>query len=298
MKNEKILVIYNPSAGLSSKKSIIHNLIKLLKRNFCEAFAIASTSPGHGAEIVSKSLSDYDIIAVFGGDGTINSIAAEMTGRQQILGIIPGGSGNGLARNLGIPLSWKTAVNTLIFGTDIYIDAGKINGHFFLNMAGIGLDGFISKKFNLESKSRGIVPYMYYALKGYIKASPFNVSINNGESLIQNVMIVAFANFRQYGAKLIIAPQASPCDQKLDLCILHQFPPLKIPYHIRKFYSGNIHHSPYYSNKKIEVIELESLSGKIPFHFDGEYGGADFSRYKVEILSAKIKIRIPAKKKK
>lgn len=293
-RKERIIVVLNPSSGVGSKDYATTIIFRKLRKHFNTVSVVNSKSPSHGFELAKQALGHFDIITVFGGDGTINSIAPALINTEKTLGIIPGGSGNGLVRNLNISLHWRKAINTLIYGKDVYIDIGKINNKHFFNIAGIGLDALIAKKFNLESKSRGLLPYIYYTLKGYFKMQPFHVQINNGKTTFQErIMIIAFANFKQYGGRLIIAPSASPYDNQLDLCILNHFGLLKFPKNIYRLYTGNIHKSTDYFSFKFKKIEIKSLGGKIPFHYDGEYGGKDLSAHSVEILTEKIKIRIP-----
>jgi diacylglycerol kinase family enzyme len=203
-----------------------------------------------------------------------------------------------LARNLHIPLSWRRALETLMYGEDVYMDIGKINERYFFNVAGVGLDGLISKKFNLESKSRGIMPYIYYGVKGYFEMPTFRVKITmNDAEFYEEIMIVAFANFKQYGGKAIIAPFATPYDSQLDLCIINKFKLVNVPTSLQKLFSGNIHKLPFYRTYKFEKVTIEALDKEIPSTIDGEYGGKDLYTYTVEALPAKIKIRIPPKTK-
>ncbi|UCH96735.1 MAG: hypothetical protein JSV88_07755, partial [Candidatus Aminicenantes bacterium] len=171
----------------------------------------------------------------------------------------------------------------------------KINEKYFFNIAGIGLDGLISKKFNQEAKTRGLASYIYYAFKGVFEMPTFRVEINLGDTVFQDeIMLIAFANFKQYGGNAIIAPFASPYDKLLDICIVNKFKLLKESINLRNLFTGNIHKFPFYKSYKFDRCQVKSLEGLIPFHFDGEYGGEDLNQYTVEILPAKIKIRIPS----
>ncbi len=293
-RNEKILVVLNPASGLISKDIATSVIFTKLRTHFNTVSLMNSNSPAHGYEITRQALGQFDIIAAFGGDGTINTVASALVGTNKTLGILPGGSGNGLARNLEIPLSWRRALDVLIWGKDVYIDAGKINDRFFFNVAGIGLDGLISKKFNLESPTRGLAPYIYYAFKGYFEKPTFRVEINLGNTIYQEeVMLIAFANFQQYGGKAIIAPFASPYDKLLDICIINKFRLIKDSLSISHLFTGNIHKFPFYKTYTFEKCEITSLEDEIPFHFDGEYGGEDVRHFTVEVLPARIKVRIP-----
>jgi YegS/Rv2252/BmrU family lipid kinase len=291
---ERILVIFNPTSGFISKDITTSLIMRKLRRHFASVSLVHTDSPAHTNEITRQGLNHFDIFTAFGGDGTVNSVAAPLINTNKTLGILPGGSGNGLARNLNIPLSWRRALDTLIHGQDVFIDAGKINDIYFFNVAGIGLDGLISKKFNLESKTRGILPYFYFALKGIFEMSSFGVRVTTAESEFEDeIMILALANFREYGGKVIIAPNASPYDHLLDLCILNKFKLIKSSLNIQRLFTGNIDKFPFYKSFKFDRVHIRSLHGPMPFHFDGEYGGNELLDYDVNVIPAAIKVRIP-----
>lgn len=293
-KNERILVILNPSSGAISTDEATSFIFKKLRKHFDTVSLINSNSAAHTIEIVNNSLDQFDIITAFGGDGTINSVATALIGTGKTLGVLPGGSGNGLVRNLNIPVSWKHAVETLISGQDVYVDSGMINGKHFFNVAGIGLDGLVSKRFNMESKTRGISPYVYYAFKSYFECKGFPVTIKTADQEFEEtISLIAFANFRQYGSKVIISPFSSPFDKKLDICILKPFTLVKASRYITYLFTGNIHKVPFYRTFAFDKCEIISHDGLIPFHFDGEYGGDDSDHYKIEVLPASVRIRIP-----
>ncbi len=295
---EKILLILNPSSGFISKDIAVSLILKKLRRHFTSVSLVNTNSPLQAGEVTRQGLQHFDIFTAFGGDGTVNSVAASLINTNKILGILPGGSGNGLARNLKVPLSWLRALDTLISGQDVFIDAGKINDNFFLNVAGMGLDGLISKKFNLESKTRGILPYFYFALKGYLEMPQFKVRVTTATSEFEeDIMLLALANFRQYGAKAVIAPHASPYDRLLDLCILKRSKLIQSSLNIQRLFTGNIHKYPFYRTFKFDRVHIRSLNGPIPFHFDGEYGGKELLDYDINVIPAAIKVRVPAFKK-
>jgi diacylglycerol kinase (ATP) len=292
---ERILLILNPASGFISKDIAVSLILKKLERHFSSVSLVHTRSPSHAGEITRQGLNHFDVFVAFGGDGTVNSVAAQIINRNKTLGILPGGSGNGLARNLGIPLSWLRALDTLISGQDVFIDAGNINGRHFFNVAGMGLDGLISQKFNLGSKTRGILPYIYFALKGYIEMPQFIVRITTESSEFEeDIMILALANFRQYGGQAVIAPHASPYDRLLDLCILKRFNLLQSSLNIQRLLAGTIHKHPFYKTFKFERVRIHSMNGAIPFHFDGEFGGNEIEDFEVHIVPAAVRVRIPA----
>jgi len=291
------LLILNPSSGFISKDIAVSLILKKLRRHFTSVSLVNTNSSLQAGEITRQGLKHFDIFTAFGGDGTVNSVAASLINTNKTLGILPGGSGNGLARNLNIPLSWLRALEILIWGQDVFIDAGKINDNLFLNVAGMGLDGLISKKFNLESKTRGILPYVYFALKGYLEMPQFKVRVTTATSEFEeDIMLLALANFRQYGAKAVIAPHASPYDRLLDLCILKRSKLIQSSLNIQRLFTGNIHKYPFYKSFKFDRVHIRSLNGPIPFHFDGEYGGSELMDYDINVIPAAVKVRIPALK--
>ncbi len=291
---ERILLILNPSSGFISKDIAISLILKKLRRHFASVSLVNTSSPLQASEIIRQGLKHFDVFVAFGGDGTVNSVAQAMLNSNKTLGILPGGSGNGLARNLGIPLYWLRALDTLVNGQDVCIDAGRINGRYFFNVAGMGLDGLISKKFNLESRTRGILPYVYFALKGLIEMPQYSVRVTTESSEFEeDIMILALANFRQYGAKAVIAPHASPYDRLLDLCILKKFKLLQSSLSVQRLFNGTIHKYPFYKTFKFAQVHIRSLNGPIPYHFDGEYGGSELEDYDVQVVPAAVRVRVP-----
>ena len=297
-RSERILVLLNPASGVVSKDIAISFIFKKLRDHFQTVSLVNTTSPRHAAEIIAQAIAQFDVITAFGGDGTVNSVAAELVHTDKVLGILPGGSGNGLVRNLNIPLSWRRALDTLIYGKDVHIDSGLINDRFFVNVAGIGLDGLIAKKYNLESKARGMLPYVYYVLQGFHEMPFCRVRIQTEELEFESeVSFLTVANFKQWGGNAIIAPQASPYDELLDLCVLDRFKLLKTSLNLPRLFTGNIDKFPFYKSFKIARVRIHSLGGPVPFQFDGEYGGGELSDFDIRVVPASLKVRIPATRK-
>ncbi len=291
---ERVLLILNPASGFVSKDIAAALITKKLRRHFSGLSLVSTRSPQQAREVTRQGLPHFDLFVAFGGDGTVNSVAGALIDSDKTLGILPGGSGNGLARNLGLPHSWLRALDVLIRGRDVRIDAGEINGRLFFNVAGMGLDGMISKNFNLQSKTRGILPYIYYALRGYVGMPHYRVQVTTEtERFEEEILILALANFRQYGAQAVIAPHASPFDRLLDLCLLKRFTWLQSSLNLQRLFTGTIDKFPFYRAFKVAGAQIRSLAGPIPFHFDGEYGGADLEEYEVRVLPGALLVRVP-----
>lgn len=292
---ERILLILNPASGFIAKDIALALILRKLRRHFAEVSLVRTRTPQQAEEVVCQGQERFDVFVAFGGDGTVNSVAVPLLHRRKTLGILPGGSGNGLARNLDIPLFWLRALDTLISGRDVCIDAGQINGIPFFNVAGLGLDALICKKFNRRSRARGVLPYAYFALQGYLEMPPWAVRVSGeGDEFSEEVMLLALANFRQYGAGAVIAPRASPYDRRLDLCLLRKFKIRDSSLHLQRLFAGTIDRIPFYRTFQFERLRIRSLAGPMPFHFDGEYGGREVEDYDVRVLPAALRVRVPA----
>ncbi len=273
MDKRKVLVIGNPIAGITKKHRYKKSIEDELGRYFKEVSVVFSNSKGENHSFAKNGKDYFDIIVAFGGDGTINEIASAILGSDVTLGIIPGGSGNGLARGLKIPLDVKKALEVIKHGSEVFIDVGKLDDTYFFNVAGFGFDAQIAKEFNHSIPSgRGIAKYVYCGLKEYTYFKPFKVTANlNGQTFEDEVIIVAIANFKEYGGRAVIAPFASPKDGKLEICFLKKIPFLEALTKLNVLFSGQIHTLPIYKSFSTEKIYLK-FSRPIPSHYDGETG--------------------------
>jgi len=206
------------------------------------------------------------------------------------MGIIPRGSGNGLARHLGIPLKVSEGLETLFNSEVLRMDTFTVNGKLSLNVSGIGFDGRIANLF-AEKTTRGLSGYIRLTLKEYFAFKPFPSEILiGGETLTRTPFIIAIANSSQYGNNARIAPQASVCDQLLHITILKKIPAYRFDF-IYAFFSGQLQKSPL-----CEMIEAPSLQIKtpyaVPYHVDGEPCGVT-NDFKIEVMPAALPVLIP-----
>ncbi len=178
---------------------------------------------GHGTELARQAVADRcSLVIAWGGDGTINEVASELVGTGTPLGIVRAGSGNGLARELGIPPDPDRALDIALTGRDRDIDAGQIEGRRFFNVAGIGFDAAMAADFNrLGGERRGPIRYtgvVARALFGY-RAGHYAIEVD-GQRLETEALLVAIANLSQYGSNAVIAPGARPDDGRLDVMVI------------------------------------------------------------------------------
>jgi diacylglycerol kinase (ATP) len=221
---KKALFIINPVSG-GKKKDKVPALIKQhLDSSVFDYDIVYSTKETPISQVSKEASKTCDIIVAVGGDGTVNEAASAIAGSDKVLGIIPFGSGNGLARFLKIPLDTAQAIKNLSGGRIETIDSGKINNQWFFNMAGMGFDAHISEVFS-HGKTRGFSQYFKSSLQeiSKYKARKYNLVID-GHEYDREAFMLSFANSSQYGNNAHVSPNASLHDGLIDVCIIKQFP--------------------------------------------------------------------------
>lgn len=250
------------------------NLEKIIEKNldlnrfeyeiFYTQYAQHATQLAHIA-----LLNSTDIIAAVGGDGTVNEVGKALIDTEGILAIIPVGSGNGLARHLGIPIGLAQAIKALNHASPLPIDTAKINDKTFLGVAGIGFDAHIAQQFAQFGK-RGFFSYCQVALREFSRYKPQSYVINiDGKQIIRKAFVLTFANSSQYGNDFIIAPKVRISDGHLDLVIIDDIPAYSIPQFIYKFKQGTLDRSHHFETYRFKEITIHHPS-HIQAHFDGE----------------------------
>ena len=261
----KILFVVNPIAG-----GIIKNFSKYpslyLDHSKCSYDIVFTEYAGH-AELLAKD-SDADIIVAVGGDGTVNEIGRALIGTRKVLGIIPCGSGNGLARHLGLT-NYLDTFEAIKHCHITQMDVGLINENVFFCTCGIGLDAEVSSLF-ADSNKRGFLMYCIDTLKAWIHYSPKKYVITvDGTTYTEEAILVTVGNANQWGNNAQITPEASICDGALDITVLHEFKTKSIPRIILQLLTGHLYNNRsaiHYRGKNIHI--QRSTSG--PAHFDGD----------------------------
>lgn len=227
---KKIIFIMNPISGTSSKTGIPNLIEKKLDKDYFDYSISITKYQGHAAEIAEKAKDEgVDFVVAIGGDGTVNEVARSIINSDTALGIIPCGSGNGLARHLMLPLDVGNAINVINRHNVHELDYGVINGFPFFCTCGMGFDAFISMKF-AEAGKRGPVTYIENVLREGLKYQPETYTIEyEGGTITQKAFLVSCANASQYGNNAYIAPQASMSDGLLDLIIMEPFDIIDAP---------------------------------------------------------------------
>lgn len=225
---------------------------------------------GHGL-LMAKQFAEagyYAVIAV-GGDGTVNEVANGLIGTATALGIIPVGSGNGLARHLNIPVNVRQSIHVLNSSEIIQIDYGLVNDHPFFCTCGTGFDAYVSTEF-AKSKNRGVVTYIEKMIKGYFNYKSQNYVLEGpGIEMKDKAFVITFANASQWGNNAYIAPQASVQDGMMDISIMSNFPTIAIPSIALQLFTKTIDKDLFVTTLRTNQITLYRDEPG-PFHFDGE----------------------------
>ena len=270
MLKSNILFIINPISGGKQKQKIPALIDAYLDRSKFNANFSFTSYIGHAAEIAEEAANkNFDIIVAVGGDGTINEIASKVVGQQKILGIIPFGSGNGLARALNIPLNAKKAIKVINALKIETIDAATLNDKYFFNMAGMGFDAYISAAF-VGNKTRGLKGYIALGLKEIksYRSQTYKIAID-GVNYEKNAFILSIANSSQYGNDVHISPKSTLNDGLLEVCIVKPMAWYKLPILAYQMLRSKTHRSNWVeiiSGKQISIVRAKE--GAI--HIDGE----------------------------
>lgn len=285
MIKKKIVFIVNPKAGTQKIQEIeeaIQAYLDLEKFSFEIVF---TTHKGHGSEIAKEAVeSDVDLIVSVGGDGSLHDVAQEVVGTDLPVAVWPLGSGNGLARSLGIPFKAKDVLDLINQFHIIDMDVGEVNGHYFVATFGLGFDAEISKLFE-GSKMRGFWSYFLLIIKRLPSFKPLHVKAKNQGELIHDgqAFILNAANVPQLGYGFEIAPLADWQDGKFDLMVIEPVPFWRMPFIALKAFSKRLHTSKKVQRYVVEefMIKCDHLHG---YQMDGEYvSSSELSSEWVEI---------------
>ena len=231
LENKKIVFIVNPISGVGKKDQLPEIVDKYIDHSVNEVEIVYTEHPGHAFEIArQKADMGVDIVVAVGGDGTVNEVARALVETRTALGIIPCGSGNGLARHLMLPINMEGAMQVITECVIHDLDYGVINNHPFFCTCGMGFDAFISQKF-ADAGKRGPMTYIENVLIEGLKYEPetYSVTLDGNDAEPYKAFLISVANASQYGNDAYIAPKASMSDGFLDVVIMEPFDILDAP---------------------------------------------------------------------
>ena len=268
--NKKVFFIINKYSGTGFRPEVEGRIIDRCSQLGYECTIEFTQSRGHATELARQAVKEnFKIAFAMGGDGTMNEVAQGLVHSDTIMGILPKGSGNGLARHLKIPLEFKNALELLANHQVISMDTFTVNDHLSVNVSGIGFDGHIAGLFGKNGK-RGLLGYVKLVMKEFSSFKEFPVElIIDGKTVRSNAFILAIANASQFGNNARVAPAASVSDQQLDICSIQKVPFSQAIGFAGKMFSGNIDKSSFVEMWKGQKIEM-NFPSPMPYHIDGE----------------------------
>jgi YegS/Rv2252/BmrU family lipid kinase len=272
------MYLINPKSGTQKKEAIKH-LIEKETNRFNIPFEILHTNAEGNYNIVKDKIEEehFTDVVMIGGDGTVNQITNALQGVAVNFGIIPLGSGNGLARAANIPMKPQAALALIFTGTAKMIDAFKVNDYYSCMLSGVGFDAQVAHDFATKA-SRGLLTYTQQSIINFFKAQPYQFEIiMNDFSFFSDAFFISVANSNQFGNNFTIAPKASLSDGLLDIVIVQKMNKAKLPFAILQQMRGNNKLQNLVEDitkKNILYFQTPSITIKnaklAPLHIDGE----------------------------
>ena len=270
MAKQIISFIINPISGTRKKDSWPEMIYRNMDTSRFDVRIFFTERAGHASELAHQQIEEgIRYIVAAGGDGTVNEVARAVRDTPAAMGIIPCGSGNGLARHLHIPLKLADALKHINYASVVSIDYGVVNDNPFFCTFGVGFDAHVSQSFAM-SKKRGFWTYVFSIVRELFKyrSRKYKLKID-GNKLKAKAFTVTIANASQFGNNAYISPHADIADGNLDVCIISPFPRFKVAFLACRLLRKSIHKSRYYRmirGKKIMIKRKHEGEA----HLDGD----------------------------
>ena len=279
-------LIINPVAGGKRGRSLTEKILERLRTWGISFEYEFSRYIGHATEIARRSVKGVDAVVAVGGDGTVNEVLNGIFGYNVPLGILPVGRGNDFFRTISnsriLDVILKPFLDIPKFNM---VDVGRMNDRYFINVAGVGFDAMVAG-ISEPVRFLGPVAYLGSALVGLLKNKGIRLKLNiDGNKIDMNALMIAIANGRYFGGKMLIAPEASPWDGKFDVCLIENASKLEVLKTLPKVYSGKHIYHPKVKTFKAEYLEITS-TGNMPVEMDGEIFYTD--RLKIEMIPRSV----------
>ena len=276
----RVAVIINPVSGPKRRGTGAERAAvaaRTLERLGVAADVRLTERAGHAHDLgLEAAASGVDLVIAWGGDGTINEVGRALVQRGEsrqpapALGIVPGGSGNGLARELDIPFNPARAIERAVRSTGRLVDAGELGDRLFFNVAGIGLDAHVAALVSTRIRHRGLLPYLSASARDLLKYRPIGYTIEiDGTTTQTAALVLAFANSKQWGFGAQIAPAANLSDGLLDFIVVHQGGFLGNVIRVPSLFLGRIDRHHGIDSHRVREVTIRSREAML-FHVDGE----------------------------
>src|SRR3954469_10186328 len=299
MPDADVVAIVNPLSGAGASPAVARSRVALLERRFASAGLngrVHLTERGGHARDLARAALDARaaLVIAWGGDGTINEVASTLAGSKTPLGIIPAGSGNGFANDLGLVGDPQRALDIALNGDSRVVDGGEFAGRLFFNIAGTGFDAVVAEQFNMRALGRrGLGPYVRIAAREMLRYKGLRYRVVlDGDEFITTALLIAFANGREYGNRIRLAPGAKMDDGKLEAIVVEDRPILARLWSSRFVALGQIERTPGVIIRAVETATIET-EGDVVYHLDGEIARAR-DRVTVRVLPGALTVRVAA----
>ena len=294
----RAVVVINPLSGRGRHQSQIdaHTALarEVLAAHGFEVAVRATTKGGDAHRFAREAVdADTDLVVAWGGDGTINEVASALVRTDVPLAIVPAGSGNGLAADLAIPFDPRAALTIAAAAPNLVIDAGTVDGHFFFNIAGVGIDAVIAARFAERAmRRRGFAAYLQLSSAELLRyrCQTYSLTID-GDAVDHRAMLIACANGRQYGNRLFIAPGARLDDGLLEIVVVEELSLAAIAWRLPSLFRGTLRAERGITMRAARTLQIAAPE-PIPFHVDGEplLGGRALT---IQIHARALTVRAP-----
>ena len=270
MPGTDLLVLVNPLSGtlpLAQKEALCAFIIAEARHHAYTPELVMTTHAGHATGLAAGAVqAGIRRVLVVGGDGTINEAARALRHTATALGIVPMGSGNGLARHLGLPMNPQKAVQRALAGKPVLIDSGELSGHPFFCTAGLGFEAHVAHAF-AQQPVRGLQTYIKTAYDAFWQYTPANYVVNGKQ--VGALFSITAANAGQFGNNAWIAPTANIADGRLELCCIRPFPGPMVSVLGWRLFRKSINDSAYWSGTSVTEATIGSTAPLLA-HADGE----------------------------
>lgn len=280
-------LIYNPVSGGNRQTAAVKYLQKFLPENF-KLKIFKTEYAGHATELAQKAVDkNIDLLIAMGGDGTLHEVGVALIHSSLPMALFPMGSGNGLARHLRIPAKFDSVLNTIIKGKAQKIDVGQLDDHYFINLAGIGIDGKIAYEFN-QSSMRGFLRYIITSIRCFAQFDSFSTNLSNQKH--GNTMFISFLNGSQPGNNFTYDIDADLSDGQINYVIV---PQKTLLYSLRTVilaFHGKMKNAKNCSFQKTSSVYFKTECQEA--HIDGEPIKLDEKEHRVQVIPAALNLWI------